>query len=77
MNDDETAVPEGMVVVTEDEFFRLLQDDGRDIMPSTENPHNTLWRETRTRELWGWSIPGWRNPGRPKVWAVVEPGAVD
>ena len=54
----------------EPEFFARLAADKRDIMPTTERPDFTPWRVTSTRAMWGWSTPGWRNPGAPKAWAV-------
>lgn len=62
-------IPEGMQQVTEQQFFAALYRDPRDIMPSHRMPEHTTW-ETKDREVWGWSTPGWRNPGAPEVWAV-------
>lgn len=62
-------VPQGMTEVTHDEFYALLYADPRDIMPSNTQPLFTTW-ETRHREVWGWTAPGWRNPGEPRVYAV-------
>jgi hypothetical protein len=64
------AMPEGMRPATKDEFFARLAADKRDIMPTTESPNSTPWRVVSTRAMWGWSTPGWRNPGAPKAWAV-------
>lgn len=64
------AMPEGMRPVTKDEFFARLAADQRDIMPTTESPDSTLWRVVSTRAMWGWSTPGWRNPGAQKAWSV-------
>lgn len=58
-----------MTVVTEKEFYGRLYADPRDIMPHHSHPTFTQW-ETKHRELWGWSAPGWKNPGDPKVYAV-------
>lgn len=66
--------PDGMRLVSRDEFFRLLYADGRDIMPSNQAPLYTTW-ETKSREVWGWSYPGWRNTGEPKRFAVKESAA--
>jgi hypothetical protein len=64
--------PAGMVAVSRDRFFSLLSADGRDIMPSHRDPHHVLW-ETRNREVWGWTAPGWKNPGaHPSMYAVVR-----
>lgn len=51
-----------MVEVTKEEFFAFLKSDNRDIMPTTELPYKTLWRDQRTREIVGESTPGWKNP---------------
>jgi hypothetical protein len=64
-------IPDGMVVVTREEFFALLKADTRDIMPRHNQPDYTIW-ETKGREAWGWTVPGWRNPGVSKVYAVVR-----
>jgi hypothetical protein len=64
------SVPSNMVAVSAEEFFARLKADQRDIMPSLEaSPCYTNW-ETRNREVWGWSYPGWKNPGEPKIYAV-------
>jgi hypothetical protein len=51
-------IPDGMVVVTREEFFALLKADTRDIMPRHNQPDYTIW-ETKGREAWGWTVPGW------------------
>lgn len=61
-----TYRPTGMVAVTKDQFFAALYADNRDIVPSNVNPDYTTW-ETKTRELWGWSSPGWKLSGNPNV----------
>jgi hypothetical protein len=65
------TVPAGFVEVPHEEFFRLLYADPRDIMPSIREPTCTTW-ETKERVVWGWSYPGWRNPGEPGVYAVHD-----
>lgn len=66
----EIAPPEGMQLVDKDKFFVLLNLDRRDIMPTVKFPEYTTW-ETKGGYVWGWSFPGWRNPGEsPKLWAV-------
>lgn len=67
-----TQIPAGTVAVTKDEFFAALKADARDIMPTTENREFTIWRAQYTRAVFGWSAPGWANPGAPKAWAVVK-----
>jgi len=69
-----TTIPQGMIEVSKDEFFAALYADKRDIMPSVSQPNVTTW-ETKTRQVWGWSLPGWKNPSDAKVWAIVK-GAV-
>lgn len=65
-------IPAGMVAVTKDEFIAALKADPRDIMPTTENREFTVWRVQSTRAVFGWSAPGWANPGAPKAWAVFK-----
>jgi hypothetical protein len=65
--------PEGMVVVSQETFFRMLSTAAGDPMPRPEKYH-TVW-ETRSRALWGWSAPGWMDGGLPdprRVYAVVR-----
>lgn len=61
--------PTNMRLVTSEEFFAALKADTRDIMPSNQNPLYTTW-ETKGREVWGWSYPGWKNVGESKLWAI-------
>lgn len=66
------TAPEGMRLVPRDEFFAALFADKRDIMPTTRDPDQTWW-ETKTRQVWGWSSPGWKtsgNPNTPKAYAL-------
>lgn len=65
----ETKLPPGMRRVTQDEFFAALRADKRDIMPSHQHPLFTTW-ETTSRQVWGWSYPGWKNAGEPKIWWI-------
>lgn len=62
--------PEGMVEVQQSEFFARMKADGRDIMPNHAADDFTRWEVVRDRSLWGWSTPGWRNPGSKRVYAV-------
>lgn len=62
-------VPSGMVEVSKDLFFATLFADRRDIMPRHSQRNYTTW-ETKSREVWGWSTPGWANPGDPKRYAI-------
>lgn len=64
----ERDIPEGMIAVSKDEFFKLLTAEKLDIMPQVQQ-HTTDW-EAFDRVAWGWSIPGWKSPGDPKIWAV-------
>jgi hypothetical protein len=63
-------IPTGFRQVTKDEFFAALRADPRDIMPSQANPEYTTW-ETNHRYVWGWTYPGWKNPGGEKVYAIA------
>lgn len=68
---DKPRPPVGFRVVTKDEFFAALYSDPRDIMPSNvSSPYYTTW-ETRTREVWGWTSPGWKNPRGEKIHAIA------
>lgn len=63
--------PLGFRVVTANEFFAALYSDPRDIMPShVSSPYYTTW-ETKKREVWGWTAPGWKNPGGEKIYAIA------
>ncbi len=65
------TIPAGFTEVPQDRFFALLRADRRDIMPSNQSPEFTTWEVVATREVWGWSTPGWRSPyGTPDVYAV-------
>jgi hypothetical protein len=63
------TVPPGFRKVTEDEFFAALSSDPRDIMPSNMNPDFTTW-ETKGREVWGWTYPGWKHPREERIYAL-------
>jgi hypothetical protein len=64
------TIPAGFRQVTESEFWAALYADPRDIMPSiAHSPYFTQW-ETKAREVWGWTAPGWRNPGDEKIFAL-------
>lgn len=67
-------VPAGMRLVSRDQFFEALGADPRDIMPVHDRPHETFWKvQARgvVGEVFGWSTPGWKNPGDPKLYATV------
>lgn len=64
------SVPAGMVPVTREEFFDLLKADKRDIMPRNSAETFTSWEVAHTREVWGWSTPGWKYPGDPHRYAI-------
>lgn len=66
---NEPQMPAGMIEVDQNTFFNALKADPRDIMPSNRDPHFSTW-ETKMREVWGWSTPGWANPRDQKVYAV-------
>lgn len=69
----ETAVPPGMVVVTQDEFFAFIKADPRDIMPRSE-PHFSVWQDVRTQSVVGRSTPGYKGTvvGEPHVYMLTE-----
>jgi hypothetical protein len=60
------TIPSGMIEVSKEQFFAALNADARDIMPSVLSPDCTRW-ETKTRQLWGWSLPGWKHPERTSM----------
>lgn len=62
--------PHGMIVVTKEQFFKALEADKRDIMPSTADPYATRW-ETTYRQLWGWDSTGWKSThDTEQIWAI-------
>lgn len=63
-------LPPGMTEVTRAEFFTALTADQRDVMPSNQNREFTLWIDSDGK-LFGWSTPGWANPGGSKHYAIV------
>jgi hypothetical protein len=64
-------IPSGMISVTQEQFYAALYADKRDIMPTTKYPYYTTWEVVRTRSMWGWSYPGWKNAGEhAKVYAI-------
>lgn len=67
---EKPLVPNGFKVVSKEEFYKQLNNigDKLDPMPTTKNPNHTDWETRRgPRYVWGWSWPGWRNPGgRPE-----------
>jgi hypothetical protein len=65
------AVPEGMRLVTESEFFASIGPDLRNVMPNHSNDFYTNW-ETVGRVLVGRSFPGWRNPGCGKFYMLTQ-----
>lgn len=58
--------------VTMHEFFSAMHADPRDIMPTTDGELETFWRVVNGRNLWGKTIPGWKNPGEPKQYFLAE-----
>jgi len=65
------TIPESMKIVSKDAFFKLLYADPRDIMPNNQHPDYTSW-ETKQRTTWGISLPGWKHPTLPPVYAVMK-----
>lgn len=65
-------VPAGMTIVSEERFFAALYADRRDIMPTCHvSPDYTPWRTTDGTEI-ARTLPGWRNPGEPKVYMMRD-----
>jgi hypothetical protein len=69
-SESEPTMPANMREVSETEFFSLLKADSRDIMPKITAPDFVSW-ETPCREVWGWTTPGWKNPGMTTRYAVA------
>jgi hypothetical protein len=67
MSADTVTIPQGMIEVTQKEFYKRLYADPRDIMPTTNHPDFTSWEVVWTRAVWGWSSQGWRNSGNPHI----------
>lgn len=66
------TVPDGFRVVTKEEFFAALKADPCDIMLGIQHsPYYTTW-ETRSREVWGRSTPGWKNPRGEWIFALKQ-----
>ena len=70
------SIPAGMVEVSKDVFYKALEADNRDIMPSVSNPYETKW-ETKNRELWGWMSKGWKSPWDEIEICAVYPKALE
>ncbi len=68
------AIPDGMVEVSKNEFFEALKADPRDIMPHALNPCFSTW-ETKDRQLWGITAPGWKNLRTKELYAVIQSAA--
>lgn len=66
------SLPDDMTRVTKEQFFSALTADPRDIMPSHRQRLYTIW-ETRDGVVFGWSSPGWQNPGSPVAYALRRP----
>lgn len=58
-----------MMEVTQEEFYKRLYADKRDIMPDAEE-HVTYWK-IRGKQVWGVSTPGWKNPAANKTYAIA------
>lgn len=57
-----------MVEVTADRFFEVVGP--MDVHPNSLDFH-TIW-ETPQREVVGRSLPGWKQPGEPKVYFLTS-----
>lgn len=55
--------------VTKEEFFAAI--GLTNVHPSHNHEDYTLW-ETPDRRVVGKSLPGWKNPGDPKVWMLPD-----
>ena len=64
--------PPEMKAVTKEQFYAALAAERKDVMPTTEYSTYTVWRERETRQAWGMSYPGWKNPGDPAAYAVLN-----
>ena len=64
--------PNGMILVSKEQFYSALEADKRDIIPSVKEPYITTW-ETKNRELFGWESTGWKNPGEEPL-RYIYPG---
>lgn len=60
-----------MIEVTADQFFAALYADKRDIMPRNTYSDRMIW-ETKDRVHFGTTYPGWKNPGDPKSYHLVD-----
>lgn len=61
-------VPTTATEVTKDEFYAAMGP--RDVHPSVREPDVTIW-ELRNRDVVGYSLPGWKNPGDPSRFFLV------
>lgn len=63
-------VPDGMTVVSSDKFYAVINP--LDVRPSVlHSPFFCVW-ELRDRTVVGRSWPGWKNPGEPASYALVN-----
>jgi len=51
-----------MKPVSKVEFFAALKADPRDVMPDHSEPLRTVWRDVRSRQVFGVTTPGWQGP---------------
>lgn len=70
------TIPVGMVEVSQDEFWRRVMSETRNIHPFPER-HQTNWRVVNTRTRWGWVSEGYGSPysGTAPVYAVIPEAA--
>lgn len=66
-------IPNDFYEVSKDEFYNRLSADERDITPRFHDAETVSWRVKSSDEKWGWSYPGWKNPGAtPKRYAIKK-----
>ncbi|MNF13296.1 hypothetical protein D3C80_2150870 [compost metagenome] len=65
-------VPNGMKEVSREEFFEALYADKRDIMPSvSESEDYSVWSD-KSRNVWGYTYPGWKYPRGEKGYFIKK-----
>jgi len=62
-------MPDGMVEISREEFFAAL-GAGQHYAEALIKKLHTDWITGCEDDLWGWSIPGWKNSDAPRVYAI-------
>lgn len=69
------VTPSGMKEVTKEGFFEALKAEekkGRDIMPSVSESENySVWCD-KSRNVWGYTYPGWKYPRGEKGYFIKK-----